>query len=237
MPQFQPLALLLLSLFLPKSAAQFLAPLALMAVLYQGRKNIGFFFVQKFFLLSALAGPLVVALFVTPADALRLTSIVVLIVAFPFVGIKTKGLSQVALFCFLYAFVFQIGMLLGISAFDGFRSAFYPADFATWTQGDFEASDFGFRSVRASGLFYNPNVAALMSLFSYVIYAVSQRPPFSGRWHLVILVLAGVSLILAGSRTYLVSFALIVAFNFFKTKSSKIFYSCIGFHVFVGIRL
>ncbi|WP_167394973.1 hypothetical protein [Variovorax boronicumulans] len=221
MPQFQPLALLLLSLFLPKSLAQYFVPLALVAILYQGRKNISIFFSQKFFALSALAGPLLVALFVTPGDALRFISIIILIVAFPFSGVKTAGLSRVALVCFFYALIFQVGILFDISFFDGFKSKFYPADF-TWTQGDFEATDFGFRSVRAAGLFYNPNVAALMSLFSYVIYAVSRRPPFSGKWHLIILALTGLSLILAGSRTYLVAFALITMLNLFKTKISKL---------------
>jgi len=219
--QFQPLALLLFSLFLPKSLAQFLVPLLLMALLYQGRKDIGRYFVQKFFLLSALAGPLLVAVFITPGDALRFVSIIILIAAFPFAGINTAGLSRTALLCFFYALTFQIGILLDLPFFDGFRSNFYPADLATWTQGDFEASDFGFRSVRAAGLFYNPNVAALMTLFSYVIYAVSDKTPFSGKLNLIIFILAGISLILAGSRTYLVAFVLIAMLNFFKTKVSR----------------
>lgn len=222
MPQISPLALLLLFLYMPKSVAQYLAPMALMAILYQSRRSIGAFLIQKFLILGALVAPLLVALFLAPGDALRFISIFVLIAAFPFSNVKMNGLSRAALLCFYYAFVFQLGILLDIPFFAEFRSQYYPAEFETWTQGDFEASDFGFRSVRAAGLFYNPNVAALMSLFSYVIYAISLRPSFSGRLHMITLMLAVISLVLAGSRTYLFALVLIVVLNFYKSRLNKI---------------
>lgn len=235
MYRLSPVALLLFFLFLPKGVAQYLVPFALILLLVQGRKDILRYFNQKIIFLMFLIGPMLVTLFFSPAEVVRFFSLIVLIFIFPFSSIKTDGVAGVALFCFIYALIFQVGIVLGLPFFSEFRSRFYPAELVTWSQVDLGIVDVGFRTVRASGLFYNPNVAALMSLFVYLIFAISWGSPFKGRLHLVVLVMTAVSLMLAGSRTYISAFVLIIFFVFVKGVLARVVVAGLSISALSGV--
>lgn len=235
MYRLSPVALLLLFLFLPKWVAQYLVPLALISLLVQGRKDISRYFVQKLIFLMLLIGPMLVTLFLVPAEVVRFFSLIILIFIFPFSSIKTDGVSVVALSCFIYGLIFQIGIVLGLPFFYEFRSRFYPAELVTWSQVELGMVDVGFRSVRASGLFYNPNIAALMSLFAYLIFAIAWRTPFKGRLHLIVLLLTALSLMLAGSRTYLSAFMLIIFFVLIKGLFARLVVAGLSIVALLGV--
>jgi len=205
-----PAALLLLALGLPREWALFLVPPLMMVLVVQGRSNLLQDLQSKFLLIGPLALPAAFALMAHPADASRLAGLVILIVLFPYRGIGTNLLGEACLILIAYICLFQIGILCNLTPLIAFRDSYYPIEVNFWGEATLDFGYNGFRAFRAAGLFYNPNVMAIMLFFPYVIFALKLRKPFGGALHSALAGFIFLTLILTGCRVYLIAFILII---------------------------
>lgn len=211
---FAPIALLLISLYLPKSFAIYVIPLLLIFILVNAKKNITRYRGIKFLMLSLLAVPFFISLSTEPIESVRLFPLVLMILLFPYKNISIKRLNLSAFICLNYNFLFQIALALHFPPAEVFRAFFYPLADARWTEGNLQLIQEGFRGTRAAGLFYNPNVAAFMSFFPYLIYSKTLEKEFSGPGHIYVILVTIASIYLSGSRTYMIAMAMVIFFNY-----------------------
>lgn len=207
-----PSALLLLSLGLPREWALYLVPSLLLIILIQGRSNLLQDGQAKLLLIVPLVVPAAIALITHLSEASRLAGLLFLIVLFPYRGIGTAMLGEASILLIAYVCLFQIGILCNLAPLVVFRDSHYPIEINPWGEASLDFGYEGFRAFRAAGLFYNPNVMAIMVFFPYVIFALKQRKPFVGVAHSAVAGLGFLSLVLTGCRVYLIAFILIFLF-------------------------
>ncbi len=205
--------MLILAVGLPRSIALYILPILLALIAWEGRKNIPHFAALKIVAALLLGVPLGLAINSSFPDAARLVSLVILILLFPYRGIRRNLVGHACIALFAYVFFLQIGILFGFGVLNEFRDMYYPISQNFWDEALLERGYAGFRDLRAAGIFYNPNVMAAIAFFPYAIYTATATKPFRAPLHLVFTLLVATSIVLTGSRVYLVAVIAIILFN------------------------
>jgi hypothetical protein len=232
------LGFLLLAACAPTDYAKQLVAIAVGAltmVLLQP-KNLMKHHVMKLFVTLGFVPGLAQALYYSPADALRFAPIILLTLGFPYGNLifRAEVLRKIVTLLILWLFGSQVLIALNFTPMMSFRESWYPIEENLWNYGSVDSLIFEFKSFRAGGLYYNPNVLALMIIlllfaFYYLVQAeimVKKKRSLAGRDTFsavlfLILTIAGFSLWLTGSRTALGGLFLLGYVLFSKRKLSS----------------
>ncbi len=198
-----------------------------------------------FNILFFLPGIIVVA-FNHPFELIRFFPVLYIIIFSPFCFIKINGrvLRYTCVGILIYLIFSQILIASNSVFWVEIRDNFYPVDKNVFEYGELPNEGFQFRTFRAGGIFYNPNVLGLVILLIYLIFL-----KFNSKSSLILNIILSVfcffSLILTGSRTAIAGLILyfllntIVPYFFRILKQNKVsirsflFYCSISIFLFI----
>lgn len=158
----------------------------------------------------------------SPYDMLRFAPIGFLVICFPFssLAINYKIIIFSTLVIISFLIYFQILCITGSENILFIRDKLYPIEINLWSSapqyGVTSSLLYGFREFRAAGIFYNPNLHALMiSLFFFIFmetfrffhtFSSTNFPAFGGALVVTVSLAVLYSLYLTGSRTGILVF-------------------------------
>jgi hypothetical protein len=150
---------------------------AILVLRILGSRNI-FYVLKKLLIISLFIPAVVLAIFNSPNDLIRLVPILLIILGFPFYDFKVRA-RPIKIFSFyiiIYFIVTQVLLALGNSSVLNFRQAWYPAEYGyVFNYGFIDSIPSSLGQFRAGGLYYNPNVlASIIILYYFIFYASSQ---------------------------------------------------------------
>ena len=140
-------------------------------------RNIYYFIKKKVLIILLFSPSIIFAIFTSSESVIRFAPVLLLVLGFPFYGFKIKARPIMVLSIFILAYLIVTETLLayGNSALLNFREVWYPGGrfasvFFYGTMDSFFSPPEGFR---AGGLYYNPNVLAIVIVLYYLIFSVS----------------------------------------------------------------
>ena len=193
---------------------------ALLVLRILGSRNI-FYVLKKLLIISLFIPGVVLAIFNSPNDLIRLVPILLIILGFPFYDFKVRArpIKILSFYIIIYFIVTQVLLALGNSSVLNFRQVWYPSEYDyIWNYGFIDSITSSLGQFRAGGLYYNPNTLASVIILYYFIFNTSSQYieqssiNFSKKKintrkiiNLFMLALVSFSLFFTGSRTAMVA--------------------------------
>jgi hypothetical protein len=147
--------------------------------------NVQKFIVQKVFILTLFLPGISSAFTTAPEHLIRFVPILLLLLGFPHKGydLRSRTLASIVAGAIAYLFISQIFIALGNPVALEFRNSWYPIENNVWNYGYVDSIFFDRTTFRAAGVFYNPNVLALILTLYYFIFAINYDniPQISGQ--------------------------------------------------------
>jgi len=198
-----------------------------------------FYFIKKKVLIILLFSPgIIFAIFTSSENLIRFVPVLLLVLGFPFYGFKIKARPIMVLSIFILAYLIVTETLLayGNSALLNFREVWYPVGrFASvFFYGTVDSLFLLPEKFRAGGLYYNPNVLAIVIVLYYLIFSVSfqhieqnninflkKKSIIRKILYLVILGLVSFSLFYTSSRTAMITLIVFIGIKNFDATQLK----------------
>ena len=162
-------------------------------------------------------------------NAMRLTQLTLGFMVFPLL-INTENLNiNYIRFGIVYVAVLTVLDILNLPIFFLYRDAFYPTDANPWALG-FDHSIIAL-SNRYGSIFYNPNLLGQSMLLIYILYLIYNYQKKFTKMDYLIVFLNTFCILVSGSRTAFVIYAIVTFCFFFHFYKGKIKY----FFILAGI--
>jgi len=150
---------------------------ALLVLRILGSRNI-FYVLKKLLIISLFIPGVVLVIFNSPNDLIRLAPILLIILGFPFYDFKVRArpIKILSFYIIIYFIVTQVLLALGNSSLLNFREVWYPNEYGyVWNYGFVDSIVSSLGQFRAGGLYYNPNVLASVIVLYYFIFSASSQ--------------------------------------------------------------
>lgn len=196
------------SIILPTQIGKIIIPILLMKLLIEARKNILKYLFFKLFFILLISGGVIFTLYNSPTELIRFAPIISIALLFPYEKININGINSITLIGLIYIFSFQILIAIEWGFAINIRDILYPIENDPWSKTSHEFIANQFRSIRAAGIYYNPNVAASVTAFFGILHYYASKYSEEKKFLTFVQVIAIVSIYLTGSRTYLVAYIL-----------------------------
>lgn len=184
--------------------------------------NIYYFIKKKVLIILLFSPSIIFAIFTSSENLIRFVPVLLVVIGFPFYGFKIKAqpIMVLSIFILAYLIITETFLAYGNYALLNFREVWYPPDkFASAYFYGFVDSLFSLpKGFRAGGLYYNPNVLAIIIVLYYLIFSVSfqhieqnninflkKKSIIRKILYLVILGLVSFSLFYTSSRTAMIT--------------------------------
>lgn len=155
-------------------------------------------------------------------NALRLSQITLGFMVFPLaINVNTLNVKYLR-FGIIYVTVFAILDILNIPLFFAFREIVYPIEFDAWGAG-FDRTIINITN-RYGSIFYNPNLLGQSMLLIYILYLLIAYQRKFTKYDLFFLLCNIFCILVSGSRTAFVIFAIITFCYFMQFYRNKIKY-------------
>ena len=209
---------------------------ALLVLRILSSRNI-FYVLKKLLIILLFIPGVILAIFNSPNDLIRLVPILLIILGFPFYDFKVRArpIKILSFYIIIYFIVTQVLLALGNSSLLNFREVWYPNEYGyVWNYGFVDSIVSSLGQFRAGGLYYNPNVLASVIVLYYFIFNTSSQYieqssiNFSKKKintrkiiNIFMLVLVSFSLFFTGSRTAMVALIGYIGVQNFNTALFK----------------
>ena len=210
---------------------------ALLVLRILGSRNIFYILKKKLLIILLFVPGIILAMFISPENLIRLAPILLIILGFPFYNFKVRArpIKILSFYIIIYFIVTQVLLALENSSVLNFREVWYPSEFAHFfNYGFIDSIILPLGHFRAGGLYYNPNVLASVIILYYFIFNTSSQYieqssiNFSKKKintrkiiNIFMLALVSFSLFFTGSRTAMVALIGYIGVQNFNTALFK----------------